>query len=1116
MPLLAIAKSLRDRSDKAVLLWLGQGDPEESAAAQNQIPFCKIACAKFRRYFSFWNFTDIFKMPIGIFQSFFLILGFRPDAIFSKGGYVSLPVIFAAFLLRKKIIVHESDVITGLSNRIAARFAKKVLLGFPDRFVKNKKYIFMGNPVRKEILRGAREKAFQFFSLQKDKPVILAMGGSQGSRFINNLIVKALPKLEKYQIIHLTGGNIASLLHGFIVGEKDNFVESKKYYHSYSYLDVEKMALAYSVSDLVISRAGANSLAEIAVCNKPSILIPLPASASGHQMANAKVFAKAGASLILEQKDLNAEKFSQEVKKLLTDLGRLAKMASQAKSLAKLDAAEKIAGEIMSSKFNQFIHFIGIGGIGISGLAKIYLEQGHKISGSDLVYSDITQDLEKRGAKIKIGEHKKENLAKDADRVIYNLAIAEDNPELQEARRRGIACQTYPQALGELTKKHFTIAVSGTHGKTTTTGMIALMLLQNGFDPTVIIGSKLKELGNSNSRLGKSKYLVIEADEYKRAFLNYHPDIAVITNIEKDHLDYYKDLRDVQNAFSKFADLLPKDGVLIVNKNIVSLFHGFIVGGRRIINYGKESCQKLKKILKVPGKHNIQNALAAFAVGKALGAKQEKILVSLASYRGAWRRFEIKYDKRVTVIDDYGHHPTEIAATLSAAREKYPDRRIWCIFQPHQIARTEKLFVGFTKAFSDADKIIITRIFGVAGRDSVNQQARVLPSQRIVESLKKQKINAVFLETFDEITDYLLRETQKGDVILVMGAGDINALTPLLIKKLKNRENPPNPPYQGGHQTPSLIREGRGGLLKNNESLSRHTQFQIGGPARFFCVARTSVEIAQAALFAKSKKLPFFILGKGTNTLVSDNGFPGLVIENNTKGIEKQGREIICASGEKLSFLVNFALKNKLAGLESLFGIPGTVGGAIFGNAGAFGASASDHLLWVKFYDPAKNKIVKFTKKQCAFSYRESIFKKNQGIILEAGFGLAPDRDSRAIQEKVAKIKAVRSRHPYQNCAGSVFKNILMKDRQSLNASKAPAACRQRDEIKVACLIENLGLKGKTIGGAQISGKHANFIVNKKNAKARDVLALIAFAQEKVYKEYGIVLETEIQMVGFK
>lgn len=462
----------------------------------------------------------------------------------------------------------------------------------------------------------------------------------------------------------------------------------------------------------------------------------------------------------------------------------------------------------MSNKFKQSIHFIGIGGIGISGLAKIYLEKGNKISGSDLVASDVTRDLEKSGARIKIGEHKKENLLGDVDRVIYNLAISKDNPELKEAKKRGILCQTYPQALGELTKKYWTIAIAGTHGKTTTTGMIALILLQNGFDPTVIIGSKLKELGNSNSRLGKSKYLVIEADEYKRAFLNYHPQIVVITNIEADHLDYYKDLKDVQSAFLEFVSLLPESGVLIAdNKTITSLRGGasrFLKKVRSddeaISSYVKASLMRLlrrssgsllattnekdiAKILKVPGEHNVQNALAAFAVGKVLGVKSKNILASLANYRGAWRRFEIKYDKEITAIDDYGHHPTEISATLSAAREKYPERRIWCIFQPHQIQRTKKLFTGFIKAFGDVDKIIITKIFGVAGRDSVNQQARVLPSQKIVASLKKQKINAVYLETFDEIIKYLLPEMKKNDVIIIMGAGDINTFTPLLIKK---------------------------------------------------------------------------------------------------------------------------------------------------------------------------------------------------------------------------------------------------------------------------------------------------------------------------------------------
>lgn len=440
------------------------------------------------------------------------------------------------------------------------------------------------------------------------------------------------------------------------------------------------------------------------------------------------------------------------------------------------------------SRVAQNIHFIGIGGIGISGLARIYLEKGHKIFGSDLVASEITKDLEKRGVKVKIGRHKKENLPVRTALVIYNLAIPQDNPELQEARKQKIKCLTYPQALGELTKKYFTICVSGTHGKTTTTGMVSLILLAAGLDPTIIIGSKLKELGGSNARLGKSKYLVIEADEYKRAFLNYKPNIVVIANIEAEHLDYYKDLKDVQKAFAEFVELLPSDGLLVTDSKIASLLHCFIVKkGIKVINYEQGPQAEIEKVLPIPGEHNVENAQAAFAVARHLGIKKERIYQVLRKYQGAWRRFEIKYDNKITIIDDYGHHPTEIKATLAAGRERYGKRRLWCVFQPHQIERTKKLFAGFTKAFGDADKIIITKIFRVSGRDKVSKQALISPSKKLVQELKKQGLDAIYLEDFTQIINYLSEEVKKGDVIIVMGAGDINQLTPKLIQKIKTQ-----------------------------------------------------------------------------------------------------------------------------------------------------------------------------------------------------------------------------------------------------------------------------------------------------------------------------------------
>lgn len=481
----------------------------------------------------------------------------------------------------------------------------------------------------------------------------------------------------------------------------------------------------------------------------------------------------------------------------------------------------------MSRDNNTYVHFIGIGGIGISGLARIYLEKGYKVSGSDLVGSDITDILERLGAKIKIGKHQKANLPSNTDLVVYNLAILEDNPELKKAKKRGIKCLAYPEALGELTRQYFTICVSGTHGKTTTTALIALILLAAGLDPTVIIGSRLKELGEGNARLGKSRYLVIEADEYKKAFLNYKPQIIVITNIEAEHLDYYKNLKDVQRAFIDFVKLLPRKGVVVTNDRIVKLLalnracsglrlDCYIVKkltsflslrgrspelaeGRltkqspliKIINYKKGPKDKIRKVLQIPGKHNVSNALAAYAYARHLDIDEKIIFKTLSKYKGAWRRFEIKYDKKITIIDDYAHHPTEIRATLQAARERYGKRRIWCIFQPHQIERTKKLFRGFLKAFNNADKIIITKIFGVAGREDKGVTDESLLSkklsQKLVQGLTKQGLKAIYSEQFEDIINYLEKNIRSRDVVIVMGAGDINKLTPRLLKAIKNQ-----------------------------------------------------------------------------------------------------------------------------------------------------------------------------------------------------------------------------------------------------------------------------------------------------------------------------------------
>lgn len=439
------------------------------------------------------------------------------------------------------------------------------------------------------------------------------------------------------------------------------------------------------------------------------------------------------------------------------------------------------------------VHFVGIGGIGVSALAKYYLAKGHKVTGSDLVASEITDSLKKLGAKIFIGPHRSRTVLDQIDLVVYSPAVPTDNPELKRAKKLGIECQSYPEALGELTKKYFTIAVSGTHGKSTTTAMIGLLLAKAGLDPTVIVGTKVKEFGDSNCRVGKSQYLVIEADEHFASFLNYWPKIIVLTALELDHLDYYKNFKNYILAFKKFISHLPRDGVLIANRDDKNVNSTFSAAVKNVLWYSlkNKGVKKIKGILKIPGKFNISNALAALTVTRVLKIPDKISFKALSEYRGSWRRFEITRPGLVVrpglirhpiIISDYAHHPTQIKVTLEAAREKFPRKKIWCVFQPHQYQRTYYLFKDFVKVFKEApvDKLIITDIYDVAGRETLKIKKKV-SSEKLVKKISKNKV--IYLKK-EEILDYLKKNLRGGEVVMIMGAGDIYNLS--LKLKAKN------------------------------------------------------------------------------------------------------------------------------------------------------------------------------------------------------------------------------------------------------------------------------------------------------------------------------------------
>ncbi len=424
------------------------------------------------------------------------------------------------------------------------------------------------------------------------------------------------------------------------------------------------------------------------------------------------------------------------------------------------------------------IYFIGIGGIGVSALAQYYLAKGHEVSGSDLVASEITDFLKNKGANINIG-HQSDSIRQGIDLVIYSPAVKPDNLEYKKAKELGIKAQSYPEALGDLTKQYFTIAVSGAHGKSTTTAILALVLIKAGLDPTVIVGTKVKEFGDSNFRPGKSKILVIEACEYDSSFLNYKPKIIIVTNVDKEHLDYFKTFANVKKAFENFMILLPADGFLVFN-NDNEFIPRFEQPKFKTISYSLDQpeAKKIKKILKVPGLHNVSNALAVLQVARILKIPDKITLKALAEFQGTWRRFEtiqsIINNKKITIISDYGHHPTEILATLKAAREKYPKKFILCVFQPHQYQRTFYLFDDFIKVFRIApiDELIITDIYDVAGRE-IKKIKKGVNAKKLVKNINRKNVEYFLL---CDIEKYIKENIKSGDLLIIMGAGDIYKL----------------------------------------------------------------------------------------------------------------------------------------------------------------------------------------------------------------------------------------------------------------------------------------------------------------------------------------------------
>lgn len=448
---------------------------------------------------------------------------------------------------------------------------------------------------------------------------------------------------------------------------------------------------------------------------------------------------------------------------------------------------------------NKKVHFIGIGGVSMSGLAAVLLNAGYKVSGSDFKDSDILNTLKSHGAEIYIG-HRADNL-RNVDLVVYTAAIPSDNPELVEARDKNIELMDRAEFLGQIMKGHkYNVAVAGTHGKTTTTSMVSHIALSADLDPTILVGGNL-DIIDGNFKVGNSEYFITEACEYKQSFLRFFPYVGIILNIDADHLDFYRDLDHIKETFKEFINIIPENGYAIVNiddKNVRDVLdnpkcnlitYGINEGDVTAKNlvcdekgaytfdaYHKDKCLGTIS-LSVPGLHNVSNALSAVALGIIFNIPFDKVQDGLLAFHGAHKRFEYKGVKDgVTVIDDYAHHPVEIKATLSTAK-KIKHNKIYCVFQPHTYTRTKTLFDDFTTCFNDADELVLMDIYAAREKDT-----GLVSSDELGEAIRNLGVKCTNVHSHEDALNYVKSKLQEGDLLLTVGAGDVVKVGEMFLK----------------------------------------------------------------------------------------------------------------------------------------------------------------------------------------------------------------------------------------------------------------------------------------------------------------------------------------------
>jgi len=744
------------------------------------------------------------------------------------------------------------------------------------------------------------------------------------------------------------------------------------------------------------------------------------------------------------------------------------------------------------------VHLIGVAGSGMSGIAALLLSLGQRVSGCDRVTTVEVERLRALGLEFHTPQDG--TYLDDAEVVVYSSAIRAGNAAFDAARRLGKLMVRRAEALAALLHAKRGIVVAGMHGKTTTSALAAHVLRAGGLRPSHYVGAEIPVLGTNAHWDPAGEHLVAEGDESDGTLQLYHPEHAIVLNIEEEHLDFYKDLEAIEVVFRKFLGQVrgavfycaddpharricgPCARSVSFGRDPGADYHyralspvGFrsefeVIGRGRVLGRAR---------LGIPGEHNVSNALGVIALASELGVPFVRIAPALETFRGARRRFEIKHESaRHLVVDDYGHHPTEIRATLATARAGLPEGgRVLVMFQPHRYSRTRALREEFGRSFGAAASVCVTEVYAAGEAPLEGGDGRAV----VAALAEAGHPDAYFEPELGRVHLGMGNRVRPGDLVLSLGAGNIHEQASILARELRALE---------------VLEAVMGtGVARLHEPLARHTTLRIGGPAQFWLEPETEAGFAALVRHCRQENLPLMVIGRGSNLLVRDGGIRGVVVRlarGEFAQIAVDGCEIEAGVGVRFRQISAAAKAAGIAGFEWMEGIPGNAGGGLRMNAGAMGSQTFDQVVEVRYLDPA-GAIRTARPSEIEVHYRNvPWFRDHYALSVRfRGEPGEPESIRRRMEESLEKR---RRSQPAAASAGCIFKNPA-----------GTAAGR---------LVDELGLKGLRVGGACVSEVHGNFIVNEGGARARDVLDLIERIRAEALARRGIALETEVQVVG--